>query len=147
MSAIFKLINDYDGVLFCYLPDLLYLCKLKTKPFEEDEEITIYYPAVRSGDDGKRYGDTASDERDGATNHESERRMELHRGRAGGGLLRLPHEPLRLGILPQRQASATRGSDRVRLRQGRDNAGAWRLEHARRAVVLLRRYGVAETEL
>ena len=29
MSAIFKLINDYDGVLFCISLDLHYLCTLE----------------------------------------------------------------------------------------------------------------------
>jgi len=55
----------------------------------------------------------------------AEWRMELYCRRAGGGLLRLPHEPNALGLLPKRKAAKARRPHRVRLRQVANHADSF----------------------
>ncbi len=111
---------------------------------DEYEAQNLCRTAVDGGSGGGRQGNErpVGKQHQGLRAHDAERRVELHCGRAGGGLLRLPHESHAVGIFPQCQAPAAGGSRGVRLRQVADDAYSFRLEHAGRAAVFLRGYRV-----
>ena len=112
-------------------------------------ETTIAFHALHGSrhDDGTGQGGATPGQHHGATDDIAQRRLALHHRRTGRGILRLSHEPHPLGILPQCQATAPRGSHRVRLRQGRHDAHTRRLEHPGRPSLLLRGHGVVQEVL